>query len=42
MALSEGVTRLQKWLQANPTAFPGDRAAAENVMHDLQNALAGK
>ena len=38
----EGVVRLQNWLQANPTASPGDRAAAENVIRDLQNALAGK
>ncbi|MGP6352881.1 type IV secretion protein Rhs, partial [Escherichia coli] len=26
----------------NPTASPGDRAAAENVLQDLQNALGGK
>ena len=38
----EGVVRLQKWLQSNPKASPGDRAAAENVIRDLQNALAGK
>lgn len=38
----EGVIRLQRWLRANPAASPGDRAAAENVIHDLQNALAGK
>ncbi len=38
----EGVIRLQRWLQANPAASPGDRAAAENVIRDLQNALAGK
>ncbi|EFN9005590.1 type IV secretion protein Rhs, partial [Escherichia coli] len=25
-----------------PTASPGDRAAAENVLQDLQNALGGK
>ena len=38
----ESVTRLQKWLDRNPTARPGDRAAAENVMRDLQNALGGR
>ena len=31
----EGVIRLQRWLQANPAASPGDRAAAENVIRDL-------
>jgi len=38
----ESVIRLQRWLQANPMASPGDRAAAENVIHDLQNALVGE
>lgn len=38
----EGVIRLQNWLRANPTASPSDRAVAENVLRDLQNALAGK
>lgn len=38
----EGVIRLQRWLQNNPTASSSDRAAAENVVRDLQNALAGK
>jgi hypothetical protein len=38
----EGVIRLQKWLQANPMASPSDRAAAENVIRDLKNALVGK
>ncbi|SQR57868.1 putative Rhs Core protein [Escherichia coli] len=33
---------LQDWLDKNPTASPGDRAAAENVLQDLQNALGGK
>ncbi|RYF31151.1 MAG: hypothetical protein EOO23_03420, partial [Comamonadaceae bacterium] len=33
---------LQKWIDKNPTASPGDRAAAENVLRDLQNALKGK
>ena len=38
----ESVIRIQNWLRANPTASPSDRAAAENVLRDLQNALAGK
>lgn len=33
---------LQKWIDKNPTASPGDRAVAENVLRDLQNALGGK
>lgn len=36
------ITSLQKWLQQNPTAAPGDRAAAENVIRDMQNALKGQ
>ena len=34
--------RLQSWLRTNPTASANDRAAAENVLRDLQNALRGK
>jgi hypothetical protein len=30
---------LEKWLKKNPTARPGDRAAAENILRDLKNAL---
>jgi hypothetical protein len=30
---------LKKWLQNNPTASSGDRAAAENVIKDLEDAL---
>ncbi|WP_065606745.1 VENN motif pre-toxin domain-containing protein [Gilliamella sp. Occ3-1] len=33
---------LQDWIKRNPTAPSGDRAAAENVLKDLQNALKGK
>ncbi|AZP14077.1 hemagglutinin repeat-containing protein [Undibacterium parvum] len=33
---------LQKWIDKNPTASTIDRAAAENVLRDLQNALKGK
>ncbi len=33
------VTSLEKWLKNNPTARSGDRAAAENIIKDLHNAL---
>ena len=33
---------LDDWLRRNPTASPGDRAAAENVARDLRNALGGR
>ncbi|MFC7108777.1 ALF repeat-containing protein [Nonomuraea rubra] len=36
------IDALEKWLRNNPAASPGDRAAAENVIIDLRNALAGK
>ena len=36
------VRALEKWLRDNPTATPGDRAAAENVIRDLTNALNGR
>ncbi len=32
---------LERWLDNNPTARAGDRAAAENVLRDMQNALNG-
>lgn len=35
----EMVTKLEKWLRNNPNASHGDRAAAENIIKDLQNAL---
>jgi hypothetical protein len=35
------ITALQKGLRRNGTAPPGDRAAAENTIRDLQNALDG-
>lgn len=39
---AEGYVKfLERWLEKNPTASPGDRAAAENVLRDLRNALAG-
>jgi filamentous hemagglutinin len=33
---------LQAWLNKNPQASSSDRAAAENVLKDMQNALKGK
>ncbi len=33
---------LQDWLNKNPQASSSDRAAAENVLNDMQNALKGK
>lgn len=35
------IRALEKWLDAHPTASPGDRAAAENVLADLRDALEG-
>lgn len=35
-------TGLEGWLRKNPTGLSGDRAAAENVLIDLRNALGGK
>lgn len=33
------IIALKKWLKNNPTARSGDRAAAENMIKDLRNAL---
>lgn len=38
----DAITFLERWLRNNPTATPGDRAAAENVIRDLTDALAGR
>ena len=38
----DSIVALQKWLDRNPTARPGDRAAAENIILDMGNALRGK
>jgi len=38
----DSIRRLERWLAANPTARPGDRAAAENVIRDMKNALEGR
>ena len=35
----DSIRALQRWSNKNPTARPGDRAAAENVIRDRQNAL---
>jgi RHS repeat-associated protein len=35
----EMINVFEKWLRNNPTARPGDRAAAENIIKDLRNAL---
>jgi hypothetical protein len=40
---SQGTIKaLSRWLRDHPTAAPGDRAAAENAIKDMQNALSGK
>jgi hypothetical protein len=35
----EAITRLERWLKNNPNASSGDRAAAENIIKDLKDAL---
>jgi hypothetical protein len=35
------IVALQRWLKKNPNCSLGDRAAAENVIRDMQNALDG-
>jgi hypothetical protein len=37
----DGITALENWLIKNPTAKSDDRAAAENVIQDMRNALGG-
>jgi hypothetical protein len=39
---SESIVKLQRWLNQNPTASSGDRAAAENLIIDMKNALEGR
>jgi len=41
MKVEQRITNLKGWIRDNPIAMPGDRAAAENVLKDLQNALKG-
>lgn len=38
----EGDRALQNWLRRNPGASVGDQQAAQAVIADLQNALAGR
>lgn len=38
----DSIRALERWLSNNPTALPGDRAAAENVIRDMTNALGGR
>lgn len=35
----DAITALSRWLDKNPTAKPGDRAAAENMLRDLLDAV---
>lgn len=37
--VQDSINGLENWLRQNPTAKPGDIAAAENVLRDLKNAL---
>jgi RHS repeat-associated protein len=39
---ADGIRSLEKWLERNPTARASDRAAAENVKRDMENALREK
>jgi hypothetical protein len=36
---ADAIRFLEKWLKKNPTASSGDRAAAENILLDLKDAL---
>jgi RHS repeat-associated protein len=39
---ADGITNLSRWLSGNPKAIAADRAAAENIMRDMGNALRGQ
>lgn len=39
---NDKITELSRWLDRNPRASANDRAAAENIIIDLKNALDGK
>lgn len=39
---TNSIRALERWMSNNPTARPGDRAAAENVIRDMSNALNGR
>lgn len=35
----DALPNLERWLRNNPTAPPGDKAAVENIIYDLKDAL---
>lgn len=39
---ADGIASLSTWMAKNPTASAADRAAAENIMRDMGNALRGR
>jgi len=39
---TDSIRSLERWLSINPTAMPGDRAAAENIIRDMRDALGGR
>lgn len=39
---TDSIRSLERWLSNNPAALPGDRAAAENIIRDMSNALGGR
>lgn len=39
---ADSIRALEKWLSNNPAARPADRAAAENIIRDMSNALRGQ
>jgi hypothetical protein len=39
---TDSIVELQRWLGRNPTASAADRAAAENLIIDMKNALRGR
>ena len=38
----DSIRFLERWLDKNPTATPGDRAIAENLILDLKDAIGQK
>ena len=37
--VQHGIKSLERWIEENPTASPGDRADAENMLKDLMSSL---
>ena len=35
----DALRNLNRWVKNNPTASPGDRAAVENIIQDINDAL---